>query len=82
MGDQATSATEKPKRNRGRPLKAQNVEVLPPPPLPSPGVGVYMLKDGNTYFSTRGIINVSASQLLTQTSNPSSAKAKKNYSQP
>lgn len=46
--------SQQPKRKRGRPPKAENVQVLPPPPpLPPKGVGVFKSdKDGFFYFST------------------------------
>lgn len=59
----ATNEGQQPKRKRGRPPKAENVQVLPqPPPLPPHGVGVFKCdKDGQIYFSTtRETITVSS----------------------
>lgn len=84
VGDEATNAAQQPKRKRGRPPKAENVEVLPPPPpLPPPGVGVWISKDGHTYFSTtRETIRVSSSQPAAQTSKSSTTRGKKSSIQP
>ncbi|KAK1379962.1 hypothetical protein POM88_026706 [Heracleum sosnowskyi] len=56
QGETSTEGAPQLKRNRERPPKAKNVEVLPsPPPLPPVGVGVYISdKDGHIYMSTVG----------------------------
>ena len=82
--EQPTIEGGQPKRKRGRPPKAKNVEVLPPPPpLPPAGVGVFMLKDGHTYFSTtRETIRVSSQPTGSVSDMSSAAKAKPSSSQP
>ncbi|KAK1360373.1 hypothetical protein POM88_044847 [Heracleum sosnowskyi] len=95
QGEASTEGAPQLKRKRGRPPKAKNVEVLPPPPpLPPVGVGVYRSdKDGHIYMSIVGgsTVRVSSSQPApTKPSQPSRAsktcqrmsKGKKITSQP
>ncbi|KAK1355659.1 hypothetical protein POM88_048915 [Heracleum sosnowskyi] len=85
QGETSTEAAPQLKRKRGRPPKAKNVEVLPPPPpLPPVGVGVYRSdKDGHIYMSTVGgsTVRVSSSQPASKTCQRMS-KGKKIASQP
>ncbi|KAK1372337.1 hypothetical protein POM88_028530 [Heracleum sosnowskyi] len=60
----ATGQSAEPKK-KGRPPKIENIKVLlPPPPLPPPGLGVFISSiDGHTYMLTlNGVIKVSNSQ--------------------
>ncbi|XP_074340033.1 uncharacterized protein LOC141677854 isoform X2 [Apium graveolens] len=66
-GQASAQGEQQPKRKRGRPAKAKNVQVVEPPPKVQPvGVGVYTsARDGNTYFQTVG-----GSTLKVSSSNP------------
>ncbi|KAK1393299.1 hypothetical protein POM88_012355 [Heracleum sosnowskyi] len=72
---QGANEGQQPKIKRGRPAKAGNVQVLPPqPPLPPPGVGVYIYKAGTIQVSSQLVEGTSASN--------KTAMKKQNSSQP